>query len=155
VAIFKITQADCARILAISKEIDQGVRWSFKGNESWVEATLPVRSKWPGQLQLRITVNTELPSKYSMNLLLNQAYRVKGLDINGSHSNKCTDGQIWLCQTHKHDWSEACPDGHAYTPTDISGDTIEAILNQFCQECNIVFTGSFQPVPMKPRMTGV
>ena len=75
-AIFKITQADCAKILAISKEIDQGVRWSFKGNESWAEATLPVRSKWPGRLELRITVNTELPSKYSMNLLLNQAYRV-------------------------------------------------------------------------------
>ena len=154
-AIFKITQVDCERILALPKEISQNVRWSIKGNNSWAEATLSVKCEWSGHIELRITVNTALPWKYSMNILLNQAYRVKGLDVNGSHSNKCTDGQIWLCQTHKHDWSEVCPDGHAYTPTDITGDTIETVLNQFCQECNINFRGSFQPVPMKPRMKGV
>jgi hypothetical protein len=155
VAVFKITQADCAKILAMPKEIDQSVRWSQKGNISWAETSLTVKCEWPGQLELKITVNTELPSKYSMTLLLNQAHRVKGLDVNGSHSNKCTDGKKWLCETHKHDWSESCPDGHAYSPDDITGETIEEVLKQFCLECNINFKGSFRPVPMKPRMMGV
>jgi hypothetical protein len=154
-AIFKITKADCDKIIALPKEIDQDIHWSIKENAAWAEATLPVKCEWPGSLELRITVNTDLPSKYSLTVLLNQVYRIKGLDVNGSHSNKCTDKKIWISQTHKHDWSEACPDGHAYTPADITGTTIETALNQFCKECNIIFRGTFRPVPMKPRMTGV
>ena len=153
-AIFKVTQADCAKILSLPKEIDQGVRWSMKGNE-WAEATLLIKCELPGRLELRVTVNTNLPAKFSMTVLLNQAFRIKGLDVNGSHSNKCTDEQIWVGQTHKHDWTEACPDGHAYTPNDITGDTIETVLKQFCKECNIVFKGTFSPVPIKPRMAGI
>jgi hypothetical protein len=154
-AIFKITKSDCDKIISIPKEISQDLHWSIKTNESWAEATLPIRCGWPGSLELIITVNTNLPSKYSMTILLNQAYRIKGLDVNGSHSNKCTDKIIWAGMTHKHDWSEICPDGHAYTPNDITGVTIEEVLNQFCKECNIIFKGVFNPMPVQSRMTVV
>jgi len=153
-SIFNVTKSDCDKILSLPKTINRDVRWSLKPNEAWAITTLPVKCQWPGNLELRITVNTELPSKYSMSILLNQV-RIKALDINGSHSNKCTDKKIWAGQTHKHDWSDVCPDGHAYTPIDITGVTIETVLNEFCKECNIVFKGTYLPVPMNPRMTGV
>jgi hypothetical protein len=151
---FKITKADCDRVLAISKDITHDLSWSVKPNRAWVEASLPIKSEFPGDLELRITVNTILPSKFSFSILLNQI-RIKSLDVNGSHSNKCTDQKIWAGETHKHDWSQVCPDGHAYTPTDITGSTVQAVLNQFCQECKIVFTGKYQPVPINAALPGV
>ena len=153
-SVFNITKSACTQVLALQKTIGHDVVWTTKQNEAWAEARLPIKAQWPGSLELVITVNTALPSKYSMSIMLNQV-RIKALDVNGSHSNKCTDKIIWAAQTHKHDWSDVCPDGHAYTPTDITGSTIADVLNQFCKECNIVFSGTFTPVPMTPTMNGV
>jgi hypothetical protein len=105
-------------------------------------------------MELRVTLNTLIPTKYSFSILWNQI-RVKSLDVNGSHRNKCTDGKTWASQTHKHDWSQVCPDGHAYTPADITGETVQTVLNEFCIECNITFGGKYQPAPIRQPLPRV
>jgi len=154
-AVFKVSQADCDRILALTKVIDQDIHWTAKTNEAWAQANLLIKSNDPGRLELIITINIMIPAIYSMTILYNQAHVIKRLDVNGSHLNKCSDGTRWNHQTHKHTWSEVCPDAHAYTPDDITGTTVEEVLKQFCQECNITFKGKFTPVPIRQRMAGL
>jgi|GEM_PF-2395938 len=152
-----ITETDCQQILGALKQIEANITWTQKASKAWVTCRVPivVPSDIKGRVELVMTVNMEEPSKFSFSLLLNNAHRITGLDVNGSHINKCSDGQRWDHQTHKHSWSDTCPGGHAYTPPDISGGSVEEVFRQFCTESKIAFTGAFLPAPLQPGLRGL
>ena len=152
---FPITERECNSIIALPKAIRANITWIEKANKAWVTSKLPVECEFKGRLEVIITVNVEEPSIFSITLLLNGAYRIRGLDVRGSHYNKCSDHQRWHCQTHKHPWTESCPGGHAYTPTDITGTTIQEMFPQFCRECNVDFRGQFRPAPTQAELPGM
>ncbi len=98
-------------------------------------------------LKIVITLNKYEPTIYSFALIFNNAFRIRGLDVNGSHSNKHTNAEKWISKTHKHKWTNQCRDRFAYTPNDITADDVEGKLKQFCKECNILYQGSLADVP--------
>ena len=152
-----LSEADCKRILEAPKVIHADVAWIQKANKTWVTSKMRVEMQEAirASLELVITVNVEEPSKFSFALLLNNAHRISGLDVNGSHINKCTDGAKYTRQTHKHAWSDACPGGYAYTPKDITGGSVNEVFEQFCKESNIVFEGKFRGLPLQPGLRGL
>ncbi len=152
---FSITEKECSEILALRKRIKDDISWTQKPNKSWSTAKVTVENAVRMKLEIRITVNNEESSKFSVIFLLNGTYRIWGLDVGGSHNNKCTDNKRWDCQIHKHCWNDACPGGHAYTPVDITGTTLREIFEQFCNECNIEFEGYFNPLPIQKQLKGV
>lgn len=152
---FPITEIECDKVLAIPKQITANIVWTQKSNKSWARSVLPVESDLKSKLEVILTVNVEEPSKFSFTLLLNGIYRMRGLDIRGSHHNKCSDQQRWDGQIHKHSWQDSCPGGHAYTPADITGAGIKNTFAQFCKECNIDFQGYFNPLPGQSQLVGI
>jgi hypothetical protein len=154
-AILPITESDCDRVLAAPKQITASIKWDQKSNKSWARSVLPVESDLKSKLEVILTVNIEEPSKFSFTLLMSGIYRIRSLDIKGSHHNKCSDQKRWDGQMHKHSWKDSCPDGHAYTPTDITNTGLENSFIQFCKECNIDFRGNFNPLPGQPQFVGI
>lgn len=150
-----ITEAECTRILSLPKRITDDIVWSKKTNKSWASSKVPVDSELKGKLEIIITVNMDEPSKFSITLLLNSTHRICGLDMRGSHHNKCSDQSRWDGKMHKHSWRDDCPGGHAYTPSDINVKDIGDVFKQFCRECNISFKGNVNPLPIQTRFTGV
>lgn len=129
------------------------VRWRQK--RGWWEATIPVSHPDPGvRLRLIITVNDRIRSKASVSLLLDGGYRIRGLDLGGSHENKHTDRNVWYHQVHKHKWTDACRGAWAYTPAEISNDvSLEQAFLLFCAECGIEFRGTWHdPPPVQTRI---
>lgn len=155
---FPITEAESEALISAQKQIISDVSWSQKSSKSWSTAKLPVeatKGSLQGQLELIITVNTELPSKFSMTLVLNGAHIIRRLDIGGSHSNSSSDRKRWHQQTHKHTWSDQHAISHAYTPQGITGSNLCDVFTQFCKECNIVFKGQFHDAAAQPQLPGV
>ena len=152
---FPITERERDSIIAVPKYIRDNVTWIQKPNKSWATSKMAIEGNFKGQLYLIATVNTEEPSKYSLTLLLNGVHRLTGLDVRGSHHNKCSDQQHWYQQLHKHTWSDNCPGGHAYTPIDITGTTLQEVFTEFCKECNIDFRGRFNPVLTQAQIPGI
>jgi len=152
---FPITETECGQILSAPKTITADVSWTSKANKSWSACRLDVETDARLSLDIRITVNNDEPSKFSIVLLLNGLHRIRSLCYRGSHENKCTDKLRWNSQLHKHTWSDNCPGGHAYTPSDITGTTLQEVFEQFCKECNIRFLGHFKPLPIQSSLTGV
>ncbi|MFC1592840.1 DUF6978 family protein [Candidatus Omnitrophota bacterium] len=150
-----ITESECDKVLALPKQIAADIVWTQKSNKSWATSVLPVESDLKSKLEVILTVNVEEPSKFSFTLLLNGIHRLRGLDIKGSHHNKCSDQHRWDGQTHKHAWQDSCPGGHAYTPADITGTGIMEAFVQFCGECNIDFRGNFNPLPGQSQLVGI
>ena len=143
---FPITEIECEQILALPKQIKADILWTQKSKKSWGTSKIPVEI---------LTVNIEEPSKFSITLLLNGIHRIRGLDMNGSHINKCSDQKRWDGTTHKHCWKDICPGGHAYMPTDITSVGLKEVFMQFCKECNIAFLGHFNPLPVQPQLMGI
>jgi hypothetical protein len=108
---------------------------------------LPVTGKKGINLKIVVTVNRFELSLYSFALLLNNAFRIRGLDINGSHRNKHTNRNSWIGQTHKHKWTDLCGDRFAYTPSDITAQDIQGQLSQFCSECGIRYDATIAAFP--------
>ncbi|MCD6391623.1 MAG: hypothetical protein J7L92_06520 [Dehalococcoidia bacterium] len=152
---FPVTDGECAKILAASKVITADVVWTRKHNKSWATSVLPVENDLKYKLEVILTASIEEPSKFSFTLLLNGNYRIRGLDINGSHYNKCSGQQRWVGQTHKHTWQDSCPGGHAYTPIEIDGTGINETFVQFCRECNIDFRGNFKVLTGQSQLVGI
>ena len=148
---FAVTEEECNRILSMPKTVDAKVSWVSKANKSWSACRLEVVNEANLNLEIRITVNNYQLEKFSIVLLLNGIHRIKGLCYAGSHINKCSDGKRWTCQLHKHSWSDICPGGHAYTPNDITGTTLGDVFDQFCNECNVTFTGDFRPLEFQTQ----
>ena len=148
---FPVTGKECDQILSMPKTIRADVSWTSKSNKSWSTCRLQVENEANLNLEIRITVNNYELAKFSIVLLLNGIHRIRGLCYRGSHINKCSDGKRWTCQLHKHSWSDTCPGGHAYTPDDITGITLGEVFNLFCNECNVNFEGSFQPLVIQTQ----
>jgi hypothetical protein len=102
-------------------------------------------------LKVVITINRFSYEKYSCTLILNNSFRIRGLDVKSSHTNKCKDKNNWKAETHKHKWVEKCRDGWAYTPTDIDESSIPSAINSFFKECNINHNGRIDRLP--PQLT--
>lgn len=145
-----LTEAEADRIVQAMKRIRQDMQW-YKAhpNESWLKCELEVENDLHVNLKLNLNWNVEIPSLFSFSLILSNAYPIRRLDLNKSHKNRHTDNALWQAETHKHKWTDRCQDSFAYTPSDISGNRIEEVFTQFCTECNIEFSGRFQPLPPK------
>lgn len=122
--------------------------WQQSSSKAWIRMDLPVTGKKGTNLKIVITVNRFDPSLYSFALLLNNAFRVRGLDVNGSHRNKHTNREKWVGQTHKHKWTDQCGDRFAYTPSDITAQDLQGQLAQFCSECGISYAATIAPFPL-------
>lgn len=153
---FPLREVEADSLAGLPKVIRGDIVWSQKSHKSWSESRVDVEGDFKGQLQLIMTINAEIPSKFSMTLLLNGAYPIRHLDLGGSHTNKCSDGQSWHQSTHKHIWSDVCPPAaQAYTPQNITETSIEGVFNEFCEECNIDFQGRFTHYSVQPELPGI
>jgi len=143
-----LTEYDAEAIIRDSKRVTDNIRWIQTDQHStWVKCELDVENGKRLNLKLYVNLSLEVPSLFSFSLILNNAFRLRGLDFNGSHGNKHTNDTKWQGQTHKHTWTDRCRDSHAYTPGDITANAIEDVFRQFCAECNIEFAGDFQQPP--------
>jgi len=140
-----LTEMQVNNILKSPKDITEDINWITLG--SWHKCELNVRNRLKVDLKLFINVNSKIPSLYSLSLILNNRYRIVGLDVNGSHTNKHTDTNKWKNKTHKHRWTDVCHESWAYTPTDVKTSTLKEAFNSFCKECNIDFKGEFRTLP--------
>jgi len=144
-----LTDAEVEKILQTPKLIQEDVQWYLDANQSWAKCELNVENQLKLNLRLYLNWNTEEQSMFSFSLILSNAYRIAGLDFNGSHKNRHTDNSAWRGETHKHKWTERCRDSWAYTPEDTMDGSIENVLNAFCKECHIEFKGKFTTLPSK------
>src|SRR2546428_6862236 len=143
-----LTEQEVDRILQARKLIKEDVQWhKADQGESWLKCELNVENSLKVNLKLFLNWNTEESTLFSFSLILSNAYRIRGLDFNGSHKNRHTDTTRWLFQTHKHKWTDSCRDSFAYTPQDITADLIQEVFKQFCTECNIEYEGRFSAAP--------
>ena len=148
-AVSQVSEKDVDDLLKISDlEAVGTASWKCSSNKSWYRAEVEVQSgKVSVNLKIVITVNMYEPTIYSFALIYNNAFRIRGLDINGSHSNKHTNSEKWIATTHKHKWTNECRDRFAYTPNDITAEDIGGRLEQFCGECNIQYGATLNELP--------
>jgi Pyruvate/2-oxoacid:ferredoxin oxidoreductase delta subunit len=145
-----ITEHELDRILSQPMEIIDNVIWQRKPNNSWLEAVLKVKHPQRGvTLEIRLSVNDLDRGKYSFSLLLWGGHRIRGLDVNGSHRNTHTDRNRWNQELHKHKWTDICHGSWAYTPDDITIQTMEDAFRSFCKECGITFKGRWTDPPAR------
>jgi len=149
VAQVPLTSFEINKILQTPKVVKEDVRWSIDLSQAWAKCELDVKNKLKVNLKLYLNWNTEEQSLFSFSLVLNNAYRIAGIDFNGSHRNRHTDDNFWTGKTHKHKWTEKCRDSWAYTPEEITSKRAEDVFKAFCRECNIDFQGKFLEIPPK------
>jgi hypothetical protein len=141
-----LTEAEAEAILAEPMSIAGPVVWSQKGHESWAEARLKVKhARRDRTLTVVMTVNLFSRRKCSISLLLDNAHRIRGLDVLGSHDNKHTDTNRWRGQTHEHCWTDACRGSWARS-TDDPPDVQQALM-VFCERLGITFEGEWTDPP--------
>ena len=144
----QVRERDVEALLAVGGLVVSGhYTWQQSSSKAWLRMDLPVTGKKDVNLKVVVTVNRLEPSLYSFALLLNNAFRIRGLDVNGSHANKHTDRNKWAGQTHKHKWTDSCGDRFAYTPSDITAQDIQGQLAQFCSECGIRYAATLAAFP--------
>jgi len=144
-----LTEREVEIIVAAPKTISKNVEWHSDQNESWLRCELPVESSLKVNLKVYINVNAEDLSLHSFSLLLNNYYRIRGLDVNGSHRNTHIDSNRWQARTHKHRWTDVCRQSFAYTPNETFRNEITENFRLFCEECNIDFRAEIKPLPPK------
>lgn len=143
-----LTEQTADGIIAAQKSIQGDVIWVYRPKEGYAKCELQVSNALGINLKIAGNINMEEPAIFSFSLIYNNAYRIRGLDVSGSHKNKHTDNNEWRASTHKHKWSNRCREAFAYTPVEVfnSKDIVQA-FNTFCKECNIDFKGEVKPVP--------
>lgn len=146
-AIVPVTEEEIRRILDAPKIIREDMRWNIDESRTWAKCEMKVENKLKVKLDLFLNWNTEFKSKFSIVLLLSNAYRVVGLDYNGSHINRHTDFNIWKAETHIHKWTEKCRDTWAYSPQNLETENIKEAFLDFCNTFNIEFMGIFFDLP--------
>ena len=145
-----LTEQQADRIIAAAKSINTDVEWAYRPTEGYAKCQLTVASSLRMNLKVYGNVNMEEPTIFSFSLIFNNAYRMRGLDVSGSHKNKHTDSNEWRGKTHKHKWSDRCREAFAYTPTEvIQTQNLAQAFKTFCSECNIDFAGQVKPIPPK------
>lgn len=145
-----LTEQEVQRIIVANKRINGDVEWQYRPNEGYAKCQLPVVNTLAVNLKMVANVNMEEQIIYSFSLILSNAYRIRGLDVSGSHKNKHTNNSEWRGTTHKHRWSDSCRESFAYTPEEnILPQNIENAFRTFCKECNIDFEGRVKTLPPK------
>lgn len=124
----------------------------IKNNRNFHKAEIPVQvpAGCRFQVELRVNVNDALRDKASFTLVVNGVC-VRRLCLNGNHGNHHTNDEVWHAKTHKHTYTDLCADRHAYTPTDITGTSLNGVLRQFCAECGIACDATLSDLPA-PRL---
>lgn len=149
-----LTEQQADVIVSAQKSINTNVEWTYRPTEGYAKCQLIVANSLGINLKVYGNVNIEEPTIFSFSLILNNAYRIRGLDVSGSHKNKHTDSNEWRGETHKHKWSDRCREAYAYTPTEtIQPQDPAQAFKTFCNECKIEFAGEVKPVP--PRQFGM
>jgi hypothetical protein len=149
-----LTEQQADDIISAPKGISGNVEWAYRPLEGYAKCQLPVNNNLRMNLKVYGNVNMEEPAIFSFSLILNNAYRIRGLDVNGSHGNKHTDNNEWRGETHKHKWSDRCREAFAYTPMEtMYPNDIGQTFKVFCDECNIDFKGAVKPLP--PKQSGM
>lgn len=145
-----LTAQQAEYIVAAKKSINTNVEWAYHLREGYAKCQLTVSNTLGMNLKVYGNVNMEEPTIFSFSLILSNAYRIRGLDVSGSHKNKHTDSDEWRGRTHKHKWSDRCRESFAYTPVEIipSHDIAQA-FKVFCNECSIDFVGEVKSLPPK------
>lgn len=144
-----LTDLEVEQVLQAPKIINEDVQWRLDPYQCWAKCELNVENELKANLRLYMNWNLEEPSLFSSSLVLNNAFRIAGIDFNGSHRNRHADNNLWRGETHKHKWTEKCRDSWAYTPEDIFRKEIQEVFKIFCKECNIKFKGKFLSLPPK------
>lgn len=141
-----ITKAEADKIVAAPKTIRQSLVWKVGGNESFARGELPVEGAGVS-LTLFVSVNLRAPTIFSFALSVSKAFRIRGLDVNGAHGNNHSDDHTKFYGTHLHVWTDKCHDRLAVAPHETISDELEEAFVQFCDMCNITFTGHIDAVP--------
>lgn len=139
------------RIVAAEKFVAASIVWNYDSghNRDWADFRVAVENS--GGWELRLYGECQLVEPYKVSYSLSWAlgerrHRIFSLDVNGKHRNRFIDHNVWEDQTHKQIWKDAEPK-FAYTPAEVIPEEPLAIFREFCQECNIVFTGQIGAVP--------
>lgn len=117
--------------------IEGSYGWHEGANKSWLKIDIPVQNKLGASLRLAISANQEIDNRIRIAMLFNTKLRIRGLCVNGNHSNKHTNKQKWTLETHWHRWTDDCSDRFAYDSTETSGMTPQETLTRFCDEVGI------------------
>ncbi len=126
--------------------------WHESANKSWLRIEIPVRNNKSASLKLCITANRMVEGRYRFALLFNTTLRIRGLCLSGNHTNKHTNQDRFLLQTHVHKWKDQCQDRFA-EPSNISGSTAQELLEKFCSDCNIECSATLGEMPQhQPEM---
>lgn len=143
-----LTQAEANRVIDSRKRIDGDIGWDYdpSRNQTWARFEKDVVNDLGLNLRVYGNANLVVP-KSSFALVLNGAFRLVGLDVNGSHANKHTNNQEWRGQTHKVRWTDRCRDRLAFTPGEAIPDDLGCAFREFCAECRIEFVGRVKPLP--------
>ncbi|MCH8853652.1 MAG: hypothetical protein IID41_13515 [Planctomycetes bacterium] len=144
-----LTEQDAEELVAAVKSITQDLTWKHSQNEAWARSEMPVENDLGMDLRMFATANLKEPSLFTFSLVVSRAFRIRGLCVNRGHINKHTDRNEWRPGTHAHRWTDKCRDRFAYTPTIEISTNIPAAFDEFCQECNIEFTGQVRPLPSR------
>jgi hypothetical protein len=145
-----LTEQQADSIVRAQKSINQNVEWAYSPYEGYAKCQLTVANTLGMNLKVYGNVNMEELTIFSFSLILSNAYRIRGLDVSGSHKNKHTDSNEWRGKTHKHKWSDRCREAFAYAPGEtIPSDDIAQAFKAFCDECNIDFVGEVRSLPPK------
>jgi len=138
-------------IMDRTKHVAGTIRWeSTEGNSPARRFRVDILSEpaWP--LFIRAWWNP-LSQKLSYTLIHREAGRIVGLDLGRSHRNP--NGEQ-TALTHKHLWTSAHGDRHAYSPSDITEpwDRPAAVWAQFCAEIGLEHRGIFLDPPQEEEL---
>lgn len=137
------TEADVSALLSWGAVIRGEFRWKKVGKTNW-KAEVYLDETYDGaRVKLVGTYNSRIRNlSYTLVWAL---CRIRSLDMNGpAHENP--DG-IRIETPHKHRWSNSDRDQWVYKPDDITETTVRGVFEQFLQESNIRFDGTFfEPV---------
>jgi hypothetical protein len=138
------TESDLDAILNDpTKMINGDIRWHEDEDHSpAVEFLVAVESNSGYQLKIRGSYNIKCNS-LGFSMLLGGCGRIYGLDIGTDHRNPKPEN-VNVGKLHKHKWTDAHKDKHAYVPDDITAgtDNVVKVWQEFCAEAKIIHNGT-------------
>lgn len=140
-----------ALILSETLDLELRVPMKWETRATTVRAQMGVHNAHSLPLLLGVQVLIPKPWKLTTHLMI-YGQHLRRLDVNGSHSNRTADREVWKERTHKHTFSEQDQDAIAYTPGDIPavptanvvGEHYRGAFEAFCGEQAIKLTVEYR-----------
>lgn len=146
-AVPQIREVQFDALLQFGKlKIEGEYTWQQSPHKFWLRIEIPVTNNKSASLKLCITASQEFPERLRFVLLYNTTVPIRRLCVEGNHTNKHTNSDKFLAETHLHKWNDRCQDRLA-EKTSISGTTPQEILDQFCLECGIECLAIIENLP--------